>query len=283
MISAKIVLDSESMYGHRLTTFELEYPRFIHAEVMTHRVFSRNAASSRAIPTKKFRKNVLSNTALPVYWGRAGKGMSAHGEVENKEAALNWWMKVRDTIVSLHEEGEGLGLSKELVNRVIESHMNIRVILTATEFSNFFFLRRAPDAQPEIRELANCMFNAYINSKPSRINFFEWHLPYITYEDKLECQYLFNNSANKFLKQISAARCARVSYLTHDGKRDLDKDIELFDKLVGGASNGEPGHWSPLEHVATPHIIPRFQGNFYGWKQFRKTFKNENHTSSLLL
>jgi thymidylate synthase ThyX len=79
MISAKIIADSisESEYGDRITTFELEYPRFIHGELMTHRLFSRNAASSRAIPINKMMDQVLTAPAMPVEWGLNKSGMQA--------------------------------------------------------------------------------------------------------------------------------------------------------------------------------------------------------------
>ena len=77
-IKVKIIADSISQTdGIRLTTFELEYPRYIHAEIMTHRVFSRNAQSSRAVPVDKQLERVRTSPVLPIEWGANKAGMSS--------------------------------------------------------------------------------------------------------------------------------------------------------------------------------------------------------------
>ena len=49
---AEVLIDSVNPAGQRLTTFVLRFPRFVLSEFNTHRMFSRNASSSRAIPTR---------------------------------------------------------------------------------------------------------------------------------------------------------------------------------------------------------------------------------------
>lgn len=264
MIEAKVILDSTNPYnGIRLATLELKYPRFVHAEVMTHRVFSRNAASSRAIPIEKFIKRVMNEPALPVFWGANQKGMVASKEIEAKDEAVKIWLEARDAAVSFVERLNALGLHKQIPNRILEPWFDITVICSSTEFNNFFRLRRHADAQPEIKMLADKMHEALENSKSVERRY---HLPYIQ-PDELDTLDFED------LRKISSARCARISYLTHDGKRDINKDLELFQHLITGSGFG---HWSPLEHVAEAIKEKEKIGNFVGWLQYRKTFAGES-------
>lgn len=273
-IEAKIVTDSVSPVGARLTTFQLVYPRFIHAELMTHRVFSRNASSSRAIPVEKIIQQVLDDPAMPVYWGKNQRGMQARTQLEglDLEEAQRVWLVARDLAVNQARELVDLDLHKQIANRILEPWHHIHVVCTATDFDNFFTLRCHPDAQPEIKVLAEQMRDLYYTNQPDLIEYGQWHLPYLTRlektirprdEDRIEHQ------AN--LLKASTARCARVSYMTHDNQKPtLEKDIPLHDRLLTSV------HMSPLEHPATPMMNPnQMSGNFKGWVQYRKTIKNE--------
>lgn len=276
MFAAKVIADTENVYNRvRLTTMELTYPRFVHAEFMTHRMFSRNSASSRAIPTDKLILSAINNPAMPVFWGKLQKGMSANEEIEDVAAAKNAWLLARDRAVDSARSMKRLGLHKQLTNRVLEPFLWHTVICTATEWSNFFSLRDHKDAQPEIAHLARLMKVALSESVPTIDNI---HLPYIS-DDDIELIYRHSDSihvnAEEIMKMVSSARCARVSYLTHDGKRDIIEDLKLFDHLITGSGHG---HWSPMEHpaIAIRELSAKdFCGNFRGWKQYRKTFKNE--------
>lgn len=263
MINAKIVADSISINGIRLTTMELNYPRFIHSEFMTHRMFSRNAASSRAIPIEKMLEQVQENPAMPIHWGKNQPGMQAKEEVENsRDAALEWKRCAIDAVESA-EWLSHYNLHKQIVNRVLEPFQWIKVIVTATEWDNFFKLRLHPDAQPEIAQLALRMKEAMVASSPITLLPGQWHLPYIQVEDCTK------TTTDNFVK-LSVARCARVSYLNHDNSTpDIGKDIALYDKLL------EAGHMSPLEHQLSPMESPKDNYNFekgvthidrYGWK-----------------
>jgi len=268
--SARIILDSMSPSGVRLTTLEARYPRLIHAEMMTHRVFSRNAASSRAIPIKKMIAAVRDEPAMPIYWGKNQAGMSARAQIEGPalEAARAEWQRALDNALASVERlsHSDIDLHKQLVNRILEPFSWITVIITATEWSNFFTQRCHEDAQPEIHHIAELMLAAYRESSPHEIALEQWHLPLVQDDER--------SMDAATLCKLSVARCARVSYLTHEGTRDIAKDIELYDRLLGGGANG---HWSPFEHVATPLVDPRIEsGNLRGWKQFRKLFAQEN-------
>ena len=271
--SARVLLDSRAPSGARLTTLEVRYPRFIHSEMMTHRVFSRNAASSRAIPIKKMIAAVREEPALPIYWGRNQTGMSARETIapEGEERARAEWQAALDDALRHAERlsATDIDLHKQLVNRLLEPFAWITVIITATEWSNFFTQRCHADAQPEIKHIAELMLAEYRASTPALVEMGHWHLPLIQADERA--------LPDEQLCKLSVARCARVSYLTHDGKRDRERDLELYERLLGGGANG---HWSPFEHVATPAAgAGQVSANFIGWEQYRKRFPEEHATT----
>lgn len=264
--SARVVLDSVSPVGARITTMEWVYPRFIHAEVMTYRMFSRNTSSSRAIPIKKMAERVLSDPAGPVWWGRNQQGMQAREELVGwrKWTAQQLWYKSRYAMV-----GTALGmyyisdLHKQVANRVMEPWYWITAVITASPvaWENCFRQRVHPDAQPEFRHLAILALEAYHGSKPEeRIV----HAPFV-YGHETDIPSV------DALKRVSVARCARVSYETHLGYRDLGADLDLYKKLHLEQDDGEVPHTSPAEHVLTAHDDPSYRsGNVFGWVQHRE-------------
>lgn len=262
MIKAKIIADSVNKLGTRLTTLELQYPRYIHAEFMTHRVFSRNAQSSRAIPVETNLNMVLDEPVEPIFMENQ-RGMQADEALTGSQlddARLSWAMARQSAMVQAKRMIE-IGVHKQIANRMLEPYSHIKVILSATEFDNFFKLRIAPDAQQEICQLAIKMKRAMERSIPVERSEGSWHLPYIP-------EYEINNVPLRYLKQASVARCARVSYLNHDKSEPrIDKDMELYEFLK------ESRHLSPFEHVATPTL--HGQGNFKEWKQHREDIEWE--------
>lgn len=266
-IKAKIILDSISPTGIRLTTLQLRYHRYIHGEFMTHRVFSRNASSSRAIPVKTMLKQVWNDPAMPVAWGANQAGMQARNELKGHKLAIAKfaWKTGAKLACLVAWSMNKIGLHKQIANRVLEPWQFIHVIVTATEWSNFLELRDHPDAQPEIGVLAKEIKKAIENSTPNKLDFHQWHLPYVSKEEKE----LYGTM--KCLK-FSTARCARVSYLTHDGKLpNLDKDVILHDILV----ESNPIHASPTEHSACPEYnYQNFYKNFKGWSQYRQVVED---------
>jgi thymidylate synthase ThyX len=261
--TAKIICDSVAPSGVRLTTFVLKYPRYIHSEVMTHRMFSRNASSSRAIPVTKFMQRMQEDPVIPVEFSKNQPGMQASENIQNQEEAKRIWLEARDAILRYSEQLNKLGVHKQHVNRLGEPFHWIEVVCTATDFNNFFALRYHPAAQPEICELAKKMWEAYSTSTPKQLKEGEWHLPFIAEEGDLEV-----------LLKRSVARCARVSYLNHDGTSStVEQDLQLYERLVGSA----PIHASPAEHQAKAIADSNIRsGNFRGWIQYRKTLPNEN-------
>jgi thymidylate synthase ThyX len=300
---AKVLADSRAPAGHRLTTLEATFPRFVLAEFNTHRAFSRNSASSRAIPIAKQLRRVLEDPYVPIEFGSNQPGMQAGPALngERRDAAEREWLLARDDAVrrvlglvtdpeaisdgdddllevlqqaeevirNRAQPPEWLNVHKQVANRLLEPFMWHTVIVTATEWDNFWNLRCHPDAQPEIRLIAETMRAAWEASEPAELDWDEWHLPLVRDEDREEA------TSTEQLVRISAGRCARVSYLTHAGRRDLAADIALCERLL------ESGHMSPLEHPAQPLsegelARSEWSGNFRGWRQFRKTIANED-------
>lgn len=287
----KIICDSISPQDIRLTTFQLRYWRPIHSELMTHRVFSRNAGSSRARPSAAIIEQVRKDPWGPLHWGMNKPGMQAGDELDEVmlNIAKNYWQNAACAAALHAEKLCELNIHKQIANRLLEPFTYIDVLVTSTQFANWFMLRNHPDAQPEIQDLAKRMLDIYNTSKPELLQEGDWHLPYIETQDYYNVRdYLVKQNAVRsepneeqilvVLKKISTARCARISYAPFDGNGDIEKEIERHDKLVVS----QPVHASPAEHQATPDIYfddewenPSYHGNLQGWIQYRKTLKNE--------
>lgn len=274
-IEAKVIEDSVSPEGIRLTTFQLRYPRMIHSEFMTHRVFSRNASSSRAIPILTMLRSTVSDMAMPVAWGQNKPGMQARVELTGfrRWAAKQIWKMAGYSAAMFSYLMYRTGAHKQIANRITEPWSHISVVVTATDWQNFFYLRDHADADPTIRALAQSMKAAFDASQPKELELGEWHLPYVHPYEREDL------TLEECIK-ISVARCARVSYLLHDeGHPTLEKDTALHDMLV----IMNPKHASPAEHQATPDKMwtrkrwghPQEHGNFRGWRQYRKTIEGE--------
>ena len=227
MIEVKVIADSINQDGNRLTTLQLKYHRFFHSEVMTHRVFSRNASSSRAIPVKKMLAQVWSDPATPLSWGSNQAGMQAGSPLEGVKLCLakGLWKWAGRAMCGVAWGMMKIGLHKQVANRILEPWQWIHVVLTSSEWGNFLDLRAHPDAQPEIQALARGIKLALDSSAPKKLTPHQWHLPYITHN---ECGYPIDTQ-----KQMSAARCCRVSYLRHDGDMpSVEEDILLCKRLA---------------------------------------------------
>lgn len=267
--TCKIITDSISAQGNRLTTFEVTFPRMVLAEFNTHRLFSRNSASSRAIPVETQIKRLLEDPFMPIYWGKNQKGMQANEELsEDVQVTLrDIWLTARDQAIASAKLLMEAGVHKQITNRLLEPFMWHTVIVTASDWSNYFNLRDNEMAQPEIQRIANMMQREFNSSKPFLLSPTEWHLPYAQPGELEEL------GVEKLVK-LCCARCARVSYLTHDGKRNIEADLTLYDRLLEG------GHMSPFEHAARPMTTEELAknerlGNFKGWVQHRKEIYGE--------
>ena len=251
-ITAKVIQHSISAYtGKEIITYELEYPRYIHAEFMTHRLFSRNAASSRAIPVETMHRQILEHDVTFVHIGKNQPGMQAKEELEPsaKNIVLNAWRSAREYCIKMAATMATAGAHKQLTNRVTEPWMMMKVVMTTTEDANWDWLRRHLDAQPEIKVLADVMHEAKSASTPMEIGFGDWHVPYVTrYMDSSGIMF-YGDDGNMSIEDariVSASCCAQVSYRKSDDS--LEKAHAIFERLIGS----EPVHASPIEHQATP-------------------------------
>ena len=269
---AKIVADSVSDRGIRITTFHLRYWRAIHAELMTHRVFSRNARSSRAVPSRVL---LTEPIFIPVF-GMKKPGMQT-GIIAPEELQMKWrneWQDLAAICREYVERWSQEGLHKQHANRPLEWFGWIDVLVTSTYWENFWTLRISEFAQPEFDELARVMQQCMAQSTPELLLPGEWHLPYITNGNKAEYD------LGELLK-LSTARCARLSYKPFDGNGDYHAEVARYEKLVVSS----PVHASPAEHQATPdtfsHTLgggwdhPHQHGNLTGWRQHRKMIPSE--------
>lgn len=297
-VSAKVIADSISPNGSRITTFELEYPRFIHSEFLTHRMLSRNSASSRAIPINKMMEQVKNDPAMPMHWGVNQAGMQAKENMSGwrRNVAEMLWKSAAATAVASASTLEKFGLHKQIVNRLLEPFQRMKTVITSTSFDNFFWLRYHTDAQPEIEELAKLMYQNMQESEPRELLTGEWHIPYVnTKRNELgeitytTCETREVLTLEEALK-VSASCCAQVSY------RLLDESVEKATKIYDQLITSVPVHASPVEHQAKVmdqptnsiyKMFPGFEegathvdsegntwsGNFKGWVQNRQLIK----------
>jgi len=276
-MEVKIIKDSISEQGVRLTTMQLRYWRPIHSELMTHRVFSRNARSSRAVPVATLLKERIF---IPKF-GLNQRGMQAKAELPSPELQARWaseWSELEEICRSYVSRWGEEGMHKQHANRPLEWFGWIDVLVTSVFWSNFWELRIHKDAQPELYQLAVAMRRAMSSSIPKLLRHGQWHLPYVAEAEILEYDW-------PDLLKLSTARCARLSYKPFDGKGDFDSETERYEKLVVS----RPVHASPAEHQATPDTSmqharppyhhtwhrPELHGNLCGWIQHRKTLPGE--------
>lgn len=267
-ISATVVLDSLAPNGARLTTFELTYPRFIHSELMTHRVFSRNAASSRAIPTHKKIERIRKDMAKPSEWGVNQKGMQSGGALDPAvaERADALWSGLGEEACKIAEILDEMGLHKQVANRLIEPWDHITTVVSTTKLNNHWKLRLEidpvtgrPMPDPTYFELATKWKAAFDASVPFPCEPGGWHLPYANTKEDWQAvnDYLVNLLSGithapisredilPILRKVSVGRVARTSYM-RQGQGDIEENVKLHDRLAGA------GHWSPFEPIATP-------------------------------
>lgn len=285
-MTAKIIADSISEPKNiRLTTFEVEFPRIVLAEFNTHRVFSRNAASTRAIPLKRQIQLIRENMFVPKPFTKNQSGMTANEPADDQEVCREVWLQAAEQAIESVERLIESGVSKQHAGRLLEPFSYIKVVLTTTEISNFFELRAHSDASPEMQRLAFEIMEVYQESVPATLAPGDWHLPYLG-----DSGHLYNPTQAMLADAlaVSASCCAQVSYRRLDDS--LEKAHSLKQRLVGS----RPRHSSPFEHQATPmtdapvkvsrvgsfrmddgvtHFdrnAEAWSGNFKGWIQYRQ-------------
>lgn len=305
-IVAKVVCDSISEQGVRLTTFEVEAPRIILAEINTHNAISKNCSSTRAITLSKAVEQIEQNGFTPLYWGKKKTGMSAEQEISKTFSAKGFWENAKRNAITSVENLDNIEVHKQISGRLLEPFQMVKQVLTATDLDNFFNLRIHPTAQPEILMLAYKIYKALQESVPFELKAGEWHLPYVVttrdneggimYVDSLKETHYVEYSLEQ-AKRISSSCCAQTSYRKTDDS--LTKADDVFDKLV----KADVLHSSPMEHQATPIKQPCYvtgvnelhpetwqdgvthmnkqgqlcSGNLRGWVQYRHLLPNNTN------
>lgn len=268
-ITAKLIAYSQAPNKQTVATFEIEYPRFVHGELMTHRMFSRNAMSSRAVPVEKMIEQVMARPAAPVHWGKNQPGMQSQEELEDYEMAYVMYLWEDAAYEAAMSAGamDAMGAHKQIVNRLLEPFQTMKTVVTSTEWDNFFYLRNHEDAQPEIKRLAEVMLECFENEDPVQLTSDDWHTPYfgegywlkgcgIPLEDALA---------------ISSSCCAQVSF------RQLDDTLEKAKRIYERLVESKPVHASPFEHQCSPVATSEKEScNDYGDGQRHYFGKNLN-------
>ncbi len=297
--AAEILADSMSPDGVRLTTLWVTFPRFILAEVNTHRMLSRNSNSSRAIPPERQIEKVKTNPFVPLTFNKRVVGMGVGDPLDEIDAdkARKTWYYARDDAVDAATQLLGLDCDKSRINRLLEPFLWHSAVITATEWDNFFALRDHPSAQPEFQMVAAKMREAMEQNTPDDLDYGEWHLPGLVLGDRSVC-------GTEALKRLSAGRLARWTSYDRADEEPIVSSLDRAQKLIDGF------HMSPTEHQARPFSqaewdsvrnrqdeelaritmyneppIPgsldamEFVGNFRGWVQFRKEIPNESNAA----
>lgn len=256
----KVVADSVSPSGHRLTSVEACFPACVQQELLKHRAFSVGSASNRAIPNSTIIEQVRSDPFIPLSWPKRHKAMQPQEYVSDPEVIemLRYaWAASSKVAISYAESLTENGVHKEIANRLLGPYQWVTVLITASDWDNFFALRCHEAAEQHMRKLAEMIRSAREGSSPRWLDYGEWHLPYI---DGLDCAGGFDLA---LFKKLSVARSARVSTLTQGRRTTPLEDLYLFDRL----KNANPMHSVPFEMVATP--VDGRCANFEGWQSYR--------------
>jgi thymidylate synthase ThyX len=247
---------------------EVCFPRIVLSQFLTHRMLSRSTESSRARPVASKIAEVEENPFLPVF-AKNQKGMRAGDELPTRAQAdvRKIWLSAAEAMAGYAKDLAYYGVSKQWANRLLEPFAYVKAVVTATDWENFFRLRCADDAQPELQELAVKMRAVRAGSEPVGVSpggMPFWHRPYSReYLPRGGTDLSWFGADPDWKNRVCAGRCARVSYTAHDGTTDADADGRLGDSLIAN------GHASPLEHVATPAPDGRYYGNLRGWVSYR--------------
>jgi thymidylate synthase ThyX len=271
---AKVIADSlNTKTGDRITTVEILCPGPIWGEWLTHRLLSRNAGSGRAVPIKRFRETMEADPYTPKVWYAAQKGMGATTPVTHAQAVVagTIWKNLQSHCANANASMEAAGVCKKQANNCLRPFVMVPAVVTATEWRNFLKLRCTPEAEPDMRIMAEMTRDALAASVPRQLQPGQWHLPYVTDEEGAYCVGGGFEPSRLGLCRLSAGRCAGVSFFRHGVDREAQDMIDLCCKTLE-----KNGHWSPLEHPAVALSENVLVGNYAGWMQFRKFFPDES-------
>lgn len=278
---ARIVCDSIGPHGIRLTTMEMMGWQASHPDFMTHRMFSRNAASTRAIPARRFREQATIDPFWPIAWDADQPGMQGYQALNGSQLARaqRAWNRAREFTLEIHHDLtecpiEGIGLHKQVANRLLIPHLGILKVVTGIEaaWAHYFHLRCHHAAQKEEAVQAFAAAEAYFASTPIRMPAGGLHLPYVNRSE-------LTRWGKEWALRHSSARCARVSYMRQN-EVDYEAEERIYARLMNPNTPREydpeePVHGSPMEHPAECLEEAEPSGNFVGWRQHRKQVPGE--------
>lgn len=283
----EVVADSVGPHGVRIATLRTRYPRFIHAEMLRHRVFSHSVSSSRAIPPEKLIEQVRTSPFVPETFNARVKGMGVGEAIEDQELAREIWLDASKAAAHRAEMLSRLDCDKSRVNRLLEPFLWVTDLITATEWSNFFALRQ-PDnddpvpqldhgAQPEFQIIARMMRDAMLQSEPRELVYGDWHLPYVD-PDGLERAGDYEAHSDKDVAGVSAGRCFVSSYdkLDEITGEHPSESYARYERGVGMS------HWSPMEHPAQCRRPGEGEKPLRGWKSLRYFHLGQDDAQKLL-
>lgn len=269
-----------------IITIHARYPRIFHSEIMTHRVFSRNARSSRAVPVMTMLKEIWNAPFVPWHWGKNKRGMQAGEPITGMSyhmLVMLWLLASKFACIIAYLMLK-IGVHKQIPNRLLEPFSFIDTLITSTDWANFIHLRDHEDAEPHLQDLAKLIRTAIEDADYQILRPGEWHLPFIESSDydtlietveELRGLSKQDHRVTGYLLKISVARCARISYKAFDGDGSVGRELERYELLVGS----EPLHASPAEHQAKPMkraVAGKYNGNLgKGWIQYRKQLPGE--------
>lgn len=267
MYAANVLADSVGPHRVRLTTLEVTFPRLYLDEFNTHRRFSRNSESLRAIPPEIQIQRVMESPYIPEFRERV-KGMGGGAPLKGmaRTRVTSEWLAARDDAVS-HARNL-LNVAKDDANRVLTPFVWHTAIVSSTEWDNFLNLRCHEAAALPMQRIGKLMQEAMWASEPARLEYGDWHLPLVA-DMELDLANLRNIDGAK----VSAGRCARSSYSNHLKPETPNESIVRWDGLA------EAAHWSPSEHPAlcVPTDADLDFGNYdAGWHQLRKHYDGED-------
>lgn len=272
-----------------ITTMHIRVPRIIWPEILTHRVLSRNARSSRAVPERVMLEEIQRDPFVPWHWTRIQQGMQGEAGHDNPVVLLNpktdleeihsnerAWLLARDSALGYAKAFAGAGYHKQIFNRIVEPYMWIDGLITTVTWNNLLWLRDDDAAEPHLRDIAVAIKQVLDSAKPQQLDDGDWHLPYIAAADYAAAADRFPRMSqqNEWLRKISAARCARMSYVPFNGEASYEAELQRYLRLTSDARL----HASPMEHQATPDFQladgrwarPELHGNLLGFVQGRK-------------
>ena len=284
MYSAKVVADSIGPSGCRITTLEVTYPLAVHWDFLRHQSFSmyeqvHSVASNRAIPTNTYLRRIIEDPAEPLWWGKNQPGMVAREEMTGWRLIFGKRIHafVRFVCVVGAWAMTKLGFHKEVANWNAMPHAWVTQIVTATEWENFDALRIHPAARAEMRKIATMMRDARNASTAQELGVGGWHLPYVSNDEIVKAYMIHDDGddADALLRNVSAARCARVSIVKQGERQGMTVEFSKASKLQSD------GHMSPFDHPAMALATPERVANLRGFKSARKFIPNEDNFDKL--